>query len=75
MYLTENETNFNVIDFDNYNSVIGTTISGVVIGLKACIMSGLAASDTSNLRSKHESRTENGAGDVANVSRTQQRGS
>ena len=38
MYLTENETNFNVIDFDNYNSVIGTTISGVVIGLKTCIM-------------------------------------
>ena len=38
MYLTENETNFNVIDFDNYNSVIGTTISGVVIGLKTCVM-------------------------------------
>jgi NADH-ubiquinone oxidoreductase chain 1 len=38
MYLTDNETNFNVIDFDNYNSIIGTTISGVVIGLKACIM-------------------------------------
>lgn len=38
MYLTENETNFNVIDFDNYNSAIGTTIGGIVIGLKACIM-------------------------------------
>ena len=38
MYLTDNETNFNVIDFDNYNSIIGTTISGVVIGVKACIM-------------------------------------
>jgi len=38
MYLTDNETNFNVIDFDNYNSIIGTTISGVVIGLKTCIM-------------------------------------
>lgn len=38
MYLTDNETNFNVIDFDNYNSIIGTIISGVVIGLKSCIM-------------------------------------
>lgn len=38
MYLTENESNFNVIDFDNYNSIIGATISGVVIGLKACVM-------------------------------------
>src|SRR3954464_13635481 len=38
MYLTDNETNFNVIDFDNYNSIIGTTISGVVIGVKACVM-------------------------------------
>jgi NADH-ubiquinone oxidoreductase chain 1 len=36
MYLTDNETNFNVID--NYNSIIGTTISGVVIGVKTCIM-------------------------------------
>jgi NADH-ubiquinone oxidoreductase chain 1 len=38
MYLTDNETNFNVIDFDNYNSIIGTTIGGIVIGVKACIM-------------------------------------
>ena len=38
MYLTENESNFNVINFDNYNIIIGTTVSGVVIGLKACIM-------------------------------------
>ena len=38
MYLTDNESNFNVIDFDNYSSIIGTTISGVVIGVKACIM-------------------------------------
>ncbi|RHZ43587.1 hypothetical protein Glove_991g9 [Diversispora epigaea] len=38
MYLTDNETNFNVIDFDNYNSIIGTIVSGVVIGVKSCIM-------------------------------------
>ena len=38
MYLTDNATNFNVIDFDNYNLIIGTAISGIVIGLKACIM-------------------------------------
>lgn len=38
MYLTDNESNFNVIDFDNYATIIGTTIYGVTIGLKACIM-------------------------------------
>ena len=38
MYLTENESNFNVINFDNYNIIIGTTISGIVIGFKACVM-------------------------------------
>ena len=38
MYLTENESNFNVINFDNYSLIIGTTIYGIVIGLKACMM-------------------------------------
>jgi len=38
MYLTENESNFNVIDFDNYNTAIVTIISGLVIGFKSCIM-------------------------------------
>ncbi|KAH9865952.1 hypothetical protein IAQ61_008543 [Plenodomus lingam] len=41
MYLTENETNFNVIDFDNYNSVIGTILLPVVIAfiiLVPCIL-------------------------------------
>lgn len=38
MYLTDNESNFNIIDFDNYSTIIGTMISGIVIGIKACIM-------------------------------------
>jgi len=38
MYLTVNETNFNVIDFDNYNTAVGTMIGGLVIGVKTCIM-------------------------------------
>jgi NADH-ubiquinone oxidoreductase chain 1 len=38
MYLTDSGSNFNVIDFDNYSTVIGTIISGIIIGLKACIM-------------------------------------
>jgi len=38
MYLTDNESNFNVIDFDNYSTAIGTIISGLVIGFKSCIM-------------------------------------
>jgi NADH-ubiquinone oxidoreductase chain 1 len=38
MYLTENESNFNVINFDNYSTIIGSIISGLVIGSKACIM-------------------------------------
>ena len=38
MYLTDNGSNFNVIDFDNYSSIIGTAISGIVIGVKTCIM-------------------------------------
>jgi group I intron endonuclease len=38
MYLTDNESNFNVIDFDNYSTIIGTVIGGIVIGVKACMM-------------------------------------
>ena len=38
MSLTENESNFNVINFDNYSTVIGSFVSGLVIGVKACIM-------------------------------------
>lgn len=38
MSLTENESNFNVINFDNYSTIIGTLVSGLVIGVKACIM-------------------------------------
>ena len=38
MYLTENESNFNVIDFDNYSTILGSLVSGLVIGVKACIM-------------------------------------
>ena len=38
MYLTDGETNFNVIDFDNYNTIIGTIVCGLVIGIKACMM-------------------------------------
>jgi NADH-ubiquinone oxidoreductase chain 1 len=38
IYLTEGETNFNFIDFDNYSTIIGTTIAGIVLGVKACIM-------------------------------------
>ena len=38
MYLTDNEFNFNVIDFDNYSTIVGTTIYGIIIGVKACIM-------------------------------------
>jgi NADH-ubiquinone oxidoreductase chain 1 len=38
MYLTDNEENFNVINFDNYNTIVGTTVYGIVIGLKTCIM-------------------------------------
>jgi len=38
MYLTENESNFNVIDFDNYSTVIVTLVNGLVIGIKSCIM-------------------------------------
>ena len=38
MSITENESNFNVINFDNYSAVIGTLVSGLVIGVKACIM-------------------------------------
>nr|YP_010982487.1 NADH dehydrogenase subunit 1 [Acrocalymma vagum]WOH21444.1 NADH dehydrogenase subunit 1 [Acrocalymma vagum] len=38
MYLTDNETNFNVIDFDNYSTIIGTMVGGIVIGFKTCIM-------------------------------------
>ena len=38
MSLTDNESNFNIINLDNYNTVIGTLISGLVIGTKSCIM-------------------------------------
>jgi len=38
MYLTENETNFNVIDFDNYSLITVTIIYGIIIGFKACSM-------------------------------------
>jgi len=38
MYLTDNGTNFDVVNFDSYNSIIGTTTSGIVLGVKACIM-------------------------------------
>ena len=38
MYLTDNESNFNIIDFDNYSTAINTIMSGLIIGLKACIM-------------------------------------
>ena len=38
MYLTDNGSNFNVIDFDNYSTIIGAIVGGLVIGFKACIM-------------------------------------
>jgi len=38
MSLTENESNFNLINLDNYSTAIGTLVSGLVIGVKACIM-------------------------------------
>lgn len=38
LYLTDNGSNFNVIDFNNYSAMLGATISGLIIGLKACIM-------------------------------------
>lgn len=38
MSLTDNESNFKIINFDNYNTVIGILISGLVIGTKTCIM-------------------------------------
>jgi NADH-ubiquinone oxidoreductase chain 1 len=38
MYLTENETNFNVINFNNYDSIIGLSVHGLIIGIKSCVM-------------------------------------
>lgn len=38
MYLTDNESNFNVINFDNYSPIIGTIFSGLIIGCKTCVM-------------------------------------
>ena len=38
LYLTDNGSNFNIIAFDNYSVVIAATISGIVIGVKTCIM-------------------------------------
>ena len=37
MYLTENETNFDVIDFSP-NTVLGSLFSAIIIGTKTCIM-------------------------------------
>jgi NADH-ubiquinone oxidoreductase chain 1 len=38
IYMTDNGYNFNVIDYDNYNPIIVTIISSIIIGFKACIM-------------------------------------
>lgn len=38
MYLTDNELNFNIINFDQYIVVIGAIVYGTILGLKACIM-------------------------------------
>ena len=38
IFLTDDEYNFNIINFDNYIAVIETIISGMIIGFKACIM-------------------------------------
>jgi NADH-ubiquinone oxidoreductase chain 1 len=38
MYLTDNGSNFNVINLDNYSTIIWTLISGTVIGFKTCVM-------------------------------------
>jgi NADH-ubiquinone oxidoreductase chain 1 len=36
--ITNNETNFTIIDFDYYNIMIGASISGTILGIKTCIM-------------------------------------
>ena len=38
MYLTDYGSNFNVINFNNYNPIIETAVCGIIIGIKACIM-------------------------------------
>jgi NADH-ubiquinone oxidoreductase chain 1 len=38
MYLTDNETNFNIINFDQYIVMIGGIVYGTILGVKACIM-------------------------------------
>ena len=38
MYLTENETNFEIINLDNYSTVVVSLVSGLIIGLKTCVM-------------------------------------
>jgi NADH-ubiquinone oxidoreductase chain 1 len=38
LYITNYETNFTLINFDHYNIIIGASISGIILGIKACIM-------------------------------------
>ena len=38
MYITDNESNFNLFSVDNYSVIIGATIFGIIMGLKTCIM-------------------------------------
>lgn len=38
IYLTENGSNFNVIDFNNYSTILAAIITGVTIGIKACML-------------------------------------
>jgi NADH-ubiquinone oxidoreductase chain 1 len=38
MYMTNCETNFNIVNFDNYNVVTVASIYGIILGIKASIM-------------------------------------
>jgi NADH-ubiquinone oxidoreductase chain 1 len=38
LHITNYETNFNIINFDNYNVLIGASIYGIILGIKACIL-------------------------------------
>ena len=38
IYLTGNGSNFNVIDFNNYSTILAAIITGVTIGIKACML-------------------------------------
>ena len=38
IYLTDAESNFNLMDYDNYSPIIEHLTSSIIIGLKACIM-------------------------------------